>query len=95
MHKSLILATILCATAGSSARAQVDLSTYADANGFINVQTLSCAQLAGTWQGDADMLTTWYSGWYTDLPASIIWMSGKAKKRSMRSLSIARPIQIS
>ena len=47
--------------------AQVDLSTYADANGFINVQTLTCAQLAGTWQGDADMLTTWYSGWYNGL----------------------------
>jgi len=39
----------------------------ADANGFINVQTLTCAQLAGTWQGDADMLTTWYSGWYNGL----------------------------
>jgi hypothetical protein len=45
----------------------VDLSTYADANGFINVQTLTCAQLAGTWQGAADMLTTWYSGWYNGL----------------------------
>jgi HdeA/HdeB family len=67
MHKSLILATILLTTAISSARAQVDLSTYADANGFINVQTLTCAQLAGTWQGDADMLTTWYSGWYNGL----------------------------
>ena len=60
MHKSLILATVLCTTAIFSARAQVDLSTYADANGFINVQKLTCAQLAGTWQGDADMLTAWY-----------------------------------
>ncbi|WP_375790127.1 hypothetical protein ACE10Z_10225 [Bradyrhizobium sp. Pha-3] len=40
---------------------EVDLSTYADANGFLNVQTLTCAQLAGTWQGDADRLTAWYS----------------------------------
>jgi hypothetical protein len=67
MYKCLSLAAILCTTAIQTARAQVDLSTYADANGFINVQTLTCAQLAGTWQGDADRLTTWYSGWYNGL----------------------------
>jgi hypothetical protein len=67
MYKSLILAALLCTAGISTTRAQVDLSTYADANGFINVQTLTCAQLAGTWQGDADMLTTWYSGWYNGL----------------------------
>jgi HdeA/HdeB family protein len=67
MHRSLIFATILLTTTIQTARAQVDLSTYADANGFINVQKLTCAQLAGTWQGDADMLTTWYSGWYNGL----------------------------
>src|ERR1700681_5037371 len=67
MQRYLILATVLCTTAIQTARAQVDLSTYADANGFINVQTLTCAQLAGTWQGDADRLTAWYSGWYNGL----------------------------
>ena len=51
----------------SAARAQVDLSTYADAEGFINVQALTCAQLANTWQEDADKLATWYSGWYNGL----------------------------
>ena len=51
----------------SIAQAQVDLSAYADANGFINVQALTCAQLANTWQQDADMLATWYSGWYNGL----------------------------
>jgi hypothetical protein len=51
----------------STARAQVDLSTYADAEGFINVQALTCAQLANTWQEDADKLATWYSGWYNGL----------------------------
>ncbi len=64
MYRALILATILSATALPVARAQVDLSTYADANGFLDVQKLTCAQLAGTWQGDADRLTAWYSGWY-------------------------------
>jgi hypothetical protein len=67
MYRSLVIAALLCTAAIPTARAQVDLSTYADANGFINVQKLTCGQLAGTWQGDADMLTTWYSGWYNGL----------------------------
>jgi hypothetical protein len=53
--------------ANCEASAQTDLSAYADANGFLNVQTLTCAQLANTWQGDADRLTAWYSGWYNGL----------------------------
>jgi len=51
----------------TSASAQVPLSTYVDANGFIDVQKLTCAQLANTFQEDADMLATWYSGWYNGL----------------------------
>jgi hypothetical protein len=50
-----------------AAQAQVDLTTYADANGNLDVQALTCAQLAGTWQEDADFLTVWYSGWYNGL----------------------------
>ena len=50
-----------------AAHAQVDLTTYADANGNLDVQALTCAQLAGTWQEDADFLTVWYSGWYNGL----------------------------
>ena len=57
-------AALLCAGA---AQAQVDLSTYADANGNLDVQKLTCKQLAGTWQEDADFLTVWYSGWYNGL----------------------------
>ena len=53
--------------AGSSAIAQVELKTYADKDGFLDVQALTCAQLAGTFQEDADLLTTWYSGWYNGL----------------------------
>jgi HdeA/HdeB family protein len=67
MRKTLILTAAVLAIAGSDARAQVDLSAYADANGYIDVQTLTCAQLANTWQQDADMLATWYSGWYNGL----------------------------
>jgi hypothetical protein len=51
----------------TAAEAQVELKTYADANGYIDVQKLSCAQLAGTFQEDADALTAWYSGWYNGL----------------------------
>ena len=51
----------------TSAVAQTALGTYADEKGYIDVQKLTCAQLAGTFQEDADMLTTWYSGWYNGL----------------------------
>ena len=50
-----------------AASAQTPLSAYADAKGYIDVQKLTCAQLAGTFQEDADMLTAWYSGWYNGL----------------------------
>jgi hypothetical protein len=56
-------ATIAC----SSALAQTPLAAYVDSNGFIDVQKLTCAQLAGTYQEDADALTSWYSGWYNVL----------------------------
>src|SRR5208282_6924638 len=45
----------------------VDLSAYVDANGFIDVQALTCAQLANTYQQDANVLMAWYSGWYNGL----------------------------
>jgi len=53
--------------ASSAAHAQVELKTYADANGNLDVQKLTCAQLAGTFQEDADFMTVWYSGWYNGL----------------------------
>ena len=67
MRKILILAATAFAVASPGVRAQTDLTAYADAEGYIDVQTLTCAALAGTWQGDADKLTTWYSGWYNGL----------------------------
>ncbi|WP_234683639.1 HdeA/HdeB family chaperone [Bradyrhizobium monzae] len=69
MMKSIALAATVAtiAFAGSAAQAQTPLSAYEDAKGFIDVQTLTCAQLAGTYQEDADMLAAWYSGWYNGL----------------------------
>jgi len=52
---------------GSTAKAQVNLSEYADPEGFLDIQALTCAQLAGTWQDQADLLSSWYSGWYNGL----------------------------
>ena len=48
----------------SAAQAQVELKTYADEKGYINVRALTCAQLANTYQEDANFLGTWYSGWW-------------------------------
>jgi len=48
----------------SAAQAQVELKTYADKKGYINVRALTCAQLANTYQEDANFLGTWYSGWW-------------------------------
>jgi hypothetical protein len=50
-----------------TAHAQVDLTTYADAKGDLDIQKLTCAQLANTFQEDADFMTVWYSGWYNGL----------------------------
>lgn len=49
------------------ASAQTPLTAYADQKGYIHVQDLTCAQLAGTYQEDADFLGVWYSGWYNGL----------------------------
>jgi hypothetical protein len=69
--KTLITLPALAILAGmSGAMAQtapVPLASYADDKGWIDVQKLTCAQLAGTFQEDADMLTAWYSGWYNGL----------------------------
>jgi len=51
----------------SASQAQVELKTYVDENGYLNVRQLTCAQLANTFQEDADFLGVWYSGWYNGL----------------------------
>jgi len=51
----------------SVANAAVGLDTYVDKNGFLDVQALTCAQLADTYQEDANALANWYSGWYNGL----------------------------
>ena len=74
MRKTLISAVMGLAitSAVSSAKAQVNLSEYADPDGFLDIQTLTCAQLAGTWQDQADLLASWYSG---GLSRPLMWFS--------------------
>ncbi len=74
-HLLAVAMTITC----SGAVAQTPLSAYADGNGFIDVQKLTCAQLAGTFQEDADYLTVWYSGWYNGLAKKHMMQVGRAK----------------
>ena len=80
MKKMLIVATAALALVSSDVRAQTDLTAYADAEGYIDVQALTCAALAGTWQGDADRLTTWYSGWYNGLAKKHFFNIARSKE---------------
>lgn len=67
MNKFLLIATVSLALSCAAKADPVDLTAYADKDGYIDVQKLTCAQLANTFQEDADHLTTWYSGWYNGL----------------------------
>jgi hypothetical protein len=57
VRAKILFSSLILVTAMASAKAQVPLSSYVDANGFIDVQKLTCGQLAGTFQEDADALT--------------------------------------
>lgn len=65
--------------AAGSAMAATELTEYADKDGYIDVQALTCAQLANTYQEDADYLTVWYSGWYNGLGKKHMMKVDRAK----------------
>jgi HdeA/HdeB family len=60
----IALAAAAFAASVSASYAQVELKTYMDDKGYLNVRTLTCAQLANTFQEDANFLGAWYSGWW-------------------------------
>ncbi len=64
---ALMSGLVVIALTGAAKADPLDLTAYADKDGYINVQKLTCAQLANTYQEDADHLTTWYSGWHNGL----------------------------
>ena len=60
MRKVLAIAALMVAAQAGVAKADpVELTSYADKDGYLDVQKLTCAQLANTYQEDADHLTTW------------------------------------
>jgi HdeA/HdeB family len=79
--RRVLLAGVFALAAATVAQSQtaVPLSTYADANGNLDVQKLTCAELADTYQEDADALTAWYSGWYNGLARKHHANIGRAK----------------
>jgi HdeA/HdeB family protein len=78
MMKKMLLCCAAIAFAGQ-AFAQVELKTYADRDGYLDVQKLTCAQLANTFQEDADYLAAWYSGWYNGLAKKHMMQVSRAK----------------
>jgi hypothetical protein len=58
-----LFAAAMLAASAFAAQAQVELKNHVGANGYIQVKKLTCAQLANTYQEDADLLGVWYSGW--------------------------------
>ena len=81
MKSLLLMTSVAIAAVASGAKADpVDLTAYADKDGYIDVQKLTCAQLANTFQEDADHLTTWYSGWYNGLGKKHMMKVDRAKE---------------
>ena len=80
MRKSLLFVAAALSMSAGNARAQEPLSTYTDANGYLGVHKLTCGQLAGTFQEDADLLVAWYSGWYNGLAKKHLANPDRAKK---------------
>lgn len=79
MFKVLLSGVAILSCVGI-AQAQVMLSTYANKDGYVDVQKLTCAQLANTFQEDADYLTVWYSGWYNGLAKKHLMKVDRSKE---------------
>jgi HdeA/HdeB family len=58
--------------------APVALGRYADANGNIDVEKLTCAQLTNASPAESELLLAWYDGWF----------SGVAKRRGLNLVRV-------
>jgi len=67
MRKTLLMTAVIAASLATGAFANQELNVYANPEGYLDVQALTCAQLANTFQEDANYMTAWYSGWYNGL----------------------------
>ena len=63
-YRVAFVATAALVAAASASQGQTPLTSYMDAKGYVNVRALTCSQLAGTTQDDANFLGAWYSGWW-------------------------------
>lgn len=79
MRRTVILASALIGSISAS-YAQVELKEHANEQGYLYVQKLTCAQLANTFQEDADFLGAWYSGWYNGLAKKNVINIPRAKE---------------
>ena len=91
LRVALIGASALIASVSAS-QAQVELKTYMDDKGYLNVRALTCAQLANTFQEDADFLGAWYSGWWNGHLKRHSTTSLAQSRAFTKSSSIAKPI---
>ena len=79
MRRHILVAAVASALSATAATAQVGLDTMADKDGYIDVQKVTCAQLAGTFQEDANALVYWYSGWYNGLAKKHMYHISRAE----------------
>jgi hypothetical protein len=79
MTKTLLIAATIFAAivTATPASAQQDLFR---GDQKIDVQALTCGQLANTYQEDADALTMWYAGWYNGLAKAHLFNLKQAKQ---------------
>ena len=77
MTEKILMVCCAAVVIAGPAFGQVELKAYAGPDGYLDVQKLTCAQLAGTFQEDANFLGVWYAGWF----------NGRAK---LHSINIAR-----
>jgi hypothetical protein len=57
----------VAAAPAPAAQPRADLSKFADANGNVDIQKLTCGQFADASREDADFLGAMYIGWYNGL----------------------------
>lgn len=80
MRIKAMFAALAFSLIAGSALGQVGLDKYVDKNGYLNVQALTCGQLANTFQEDANNLASWYSGWYNGLAKKHYYHLSRVKK---------------
>jgi hypothetical protein len=64
-----------------------------DEKGYISVRSLTCAQLAATFQEDADFLGVWYSGWFNGRNKGHVINVGRTKEGIHQAIVYCKAIR--